>query len=231
VRVCVCACVRVCVCVRVCACVRVCVCACVLCVACVCVSGPPEGCSSGWGPALRPNPHAVHQQEVHDQRGGGGVTAGADTVVVLNGNVLEKPANDEEAAAMLTALSGQTHSVVTGVAIIVSRRAGGAVRSEASVFATTTSVTFAALSPEAVQEYVASKEPLDKAGAYGIQGAMGRTVSGISGCFFNVVGLPLNRFTEELTSLLKARQAEAELEAALASAASAPGAAGAPGVA
>ena len=110
---------------------------------------------------------------------------GADTVVVIDEHLLEKPADADDATRMLRLLSGRTHEVITGVCLA----APGFVRTEAEV----TQGTFSRLSEREIAEYVQSGEPLDKAGAYGIQGRASRWVTGIEGCYFNVVGLPVAR--------------------------------------
>jgi septum formation protein len=116
---------------------------------------------------------------------------GADTVVVCDREVMGKPADAAEATRMLLMLSGRTHQVVTGVAVVWERGA-------AEVAAELTQVTMRTLSPEEVSAYVASGEPMDKAGAYAIQGYAGRWIPRISGCYFNVVGLPLALVTSLL---------------------------------
>lgn len=109
---------------------------------------------------------------------------GADTTVVApSGEILGKPENDDDAARMLRLLSGATHQVITGVALL----AGGAVEAAAEV----THVTMLTLSDEEIAAYVATGEPRGKAGAYAIQGRAGRWIPRIHGCYFNVVGLPL----------------------------------------
>jgi septum formation protein len=123
------------------------------------------------------------------------IVVGADTEVVVDGGVLGKPASAEEARAMLRRLSGETHEVITGLAII--RLPAGAIRREREV----TRVTFAALSEEEIEGYVASGEPFDKAGAYAIQGRGGRFVTRVEGCYFNIVGLPLSRLYRILREL------------------------------
>jgi septum formation protein len=122
-----------------------------------------------------------------------GQVLGADTVVVLGAQVLEKPKNAAEARAMLAKLSGREHRVLTGVAVLPV--GAGKARSVAE----TTRVRFRRLSTAEIAAYVATGEPLDKAGAYGIQGAAGAFVKGITGCYFNVVGLPLARVVEMLS--------------------------------
>ena len=121
---------------------------------------------------------------------------GADTVVVVDEHLLEKPANATDAARMLRLLAGRTHQVITGVCLV----APGFERSEAE----TTQVTFSELSDAEIAEYVRSGEPMDKAGAYGIQGAASRWVTRIEGCYFNVVGLPIAKV---YSLLQKAEQA------------------------
>jgi septum formation protein len=108
---------------------------------------------------------------------------GADTIVLLDEEVLGKPQDAPDAARMLRLLSGRTHQVITGVCL-----AKGKERQRA---AEVTFVRFITLSDEEIEAYVATGEPLDKAGAYAIQGRAGRWVPRIHGCYFNVVGLPL----------------------------------------
>ena len=109
---------------------------------------------------------------------------GADTVVVCDGEILGKPVDAADATRMLLLLSGRTHHVVTGVAVV----AGAQV---VEVAAEVTQVTVRTLSPQEIAAYVAGGEPMDKAGAYAIQGYAARWIPRISGCYFNVVGLPL----------------------------------------
>jgi len=108
---------------------------------------------------------------------------GADTIVVTSDEILGKPRDAEDAARMLRLLSGRDHLVITGVCLI----------SEASteIAAETTSVTMRKLSDDEIAEYIATGEPMDKAGAYAIQGHAARWIPRIEGCYFNVVGLPL----------------------------------------
>ncbi len=114
-----------------------------------------------------------------------GIVLGADTVVVLNGQILGKPSDEKEAAKMLRLLSGRTHQVYTGLTLIH-------VADKTSVsHVEVTEVTFRKLSNDEIAAYVATGEPLDKAGSYGIQGRGALLVSGIKGCYFNVVGLPM----------------------------------------
>jgi len=112
---------------------------------------------------------------------------GADTVVVAADEILGKPESPEDARRMLRLLSGAVHEVHTGLAII---RRPGAME---GIVEEITRVTFAPLSDEDIEAYIATGEPFDKAGAYGIQGIGGRYVTRIEGCYFNVMGLPLAR--------------------------------------
>ena len=124
---------------------------------------------------------------------GGRVILSADTIVYApeTDEVLGKPKDKSDAVRMLTGLSGRTHKVITGVTL---RYPGGEARS----FAEVTEVTFRRLSAEEIEEYCATDEPYDKAGAYGIQGRACVFVEGIRGDYFNVVGLPVCRVYAEL---------------------------------
>lgn len=119
----------------------------------------------------------------------------ADTEVVLDGDVLGKPADEAAARKMLERLSGRTHHVITGLAIL--RVPEGAARIEHEI----TEVTFAALTTEEIADYVSSGEPFDKAGGYAIQGRGGRYVTRVEGCYFNIVGLPLARLYRMLREM------------------------------
>ncbi len=114
----------------------------------------------------------------------GAVVLGGDTVVTLDGEILGKPSGPEEAEAMLLRLTGRTHTVASGLALALP---SGDMRSGVS----TTEVTFRQFSPEVAQGYVATGEPLDKAGAYGIQGLGAVLVTEIRGDYYSVVGLPV----------------------------------------
>jgi septum formation protein len=111
------------------------------------------------------------------------VVLGADTVVVIRGKILGKPADDIEAASMLRQLSGRSHKVLTGISLIARNCERGRVE--------TTVVKFSTLTEDEVQWYVATGEGRDKAGAYAIQGLASRFISCISGSYSNVVGLPI----------------------------------------
>ena len=115
----------------------------------------------------------------------------ADTVVVLDGEVLGKPADEAEAKAMLAKLSGKTHTVVTGVALTT--------LAKQHAFHVLTEVTFKQFTPQEIDYYVTTYRPLDKAGAYGIQEWIGFIgVTALKGSFFNVMGLPVQRIYEEI---------------------------------
>lgn len=121
------------------------------------------------------------------------VVLGADTIVVADEHLLEKPRDALDAARMLRLLSGRTHQVITGVSL----KARGFERIEAEI----TEVRFSPLSDVEIAYYVASREPMDKAGAYAIQGMASRWVERIDGCYFNVVGLPVPRVYRMLRAL------------------------------
>ncbi len=114
----------------------------------------------------------------------------ADTMVFLDGLRLGKPRDEAHAAAMLRSLSGRTHEVCTGVTVL----RGDQILTEAE----TTAVTFRELSEDEITAYIRSGDPMDKAGSYGIQGRPALFVSGIQGCYFNVMGLPLHRLGQML---------------------------------
>ena len=121
------------------------------------------------------------------------VVVGCDTVVIVDDMLLGKPFDDSDAAKMLSLLSGKKHKVVTGVCI----KYGDELEESFSC------VEFYPLSDEEIMEYVESGEPMDKAGAYGIQGEGSLLVKGICGDFFNIVGLPVARLKRELDSFMK----------------------------
>lgn len=112
---------------------------------------------------------------------------GADTIVVLGNQILGKPGSEEEAKEMLKKLSNCRHEVITGLALV------DTVNGTTDICHETTSVWFRRLDDEEIDWYIATGEPMDKAGAYGIQGKGAVLVERIEGCYFNVVGLPLTR--------------------------------------
>lgn len=142
-----------------------------------------------WLSRLKANAYADLVQDTHDT-----TLITADTVVICNKAILGKPADENQAVEMLQTLSNKTHTVVTGVTLLNSGRY--------ITFAEHTNVHFAKLSLEEIQQYVQRFHPLDKAGAYGIQewiGCIG--ITGIDGCFYNVMGLPLHALFTHLRKL------------------------------
>lgn len=123
---------------------------------------------------------------------------GADTEVILQGRPLGKPTTSEHARAMLRALSGRRHEVITAVALALGDGRDARLLAQDAVI---TAVTFRPLSAAEIADYVATGEPMDKAGAYGIQERGALLVAGIEGCYFSVVGLPLARLGEMLAAL------------------------------
>jgi len=130
----------------------------------------------------------------------GVLVLGADTVVVIDGQTLGKPSDPRDATRMLHLLSGQTHQVHTGICLVRAPDAIEALKHE------TTLVTFRDLDEEEIRQYVESGEPGDKAGAYAIQGLASKFVTRISGCYSNVVGLPVALVYEILKKAESSRQ-------------------------
>ncbi|MFI5057173.1 MAG: Maf family protein [Candidatus Acidiferrales bacterium] len=126
---------------------------------------------------------------------GPAIVIGADTVISLDGHVLGKPRSTDDARRMLEKLSGRTHSVVTGIALIRLPDA------ERRTFVESTLVHFAALTSDEILRYLATGEAHDKAGAYAIQGHACRFIPRVEGCYFNIVGLPLSRLYHALVDL------------------------------
>jgi len=122
------------------------------------------------------------------------VVIGCDTIVTLDHQVLGKPKDEDDAFAMLTLLQGKTHEVITGCTIISSK--------QSETFSTVTQVTFKPLSYEEINEYIKTKEPLDKAGAYAIQGQGGKFITSINGDYYSVMGLPLSELHTRLKKYL-----------------------------
>lgn len=118
------------------------------------------------------------------------VVIGADTIVTLDGDIMGKPSSPEDAAGMLHRLSGRIHQVYTGLAVVYNGELDTAYES--------TDVIFSKLSKTVIDRYVADGEPMDKAGAYGIQGKGAALIKKVNGCYFNVVGLPVYRLSKML---------------------------------
>lgn len=124
---------------------------------------------------------------------------GADTCVTLDGTVYGKPKDRDHASSMLNNLSGRSHEVLTGVCLMVRK---GQEWQEVD-FSETTTVNFATLSPQVINAYIDTKEPMDKAGGYGIQALGGMLIEGIQGDYYNVMGFPLHRFCQSLVPVLE----------------------------
>jgi len=160
----------------------------------VCPSGVDEGQPlSGELPVAyaRRNARAKAMRVAADSPAGS-LVLGADTVVALNGLILGKPNGPYDAVRMLRLLSGQTHEVITAICLVRPPDKIAVLRHE------TTFVAFRKLGEDEVHDYVATREPYDKAGAYAIQGAASKFVEHLSGCYFNVVGLPISLVSEAL---------------------------------
>jgi septum formation protein len=121
------------------------------------------------------------------------IVLGADTIVVLDQEVLEKPRDAADARAMLQRLAGREHTVITGICL---RHPGGA-----QIDSSATRVRFTPITDDEIDAYVATGEPMDKAGAYAIQGLASKFVERIEGCYFNVIGLPLSQVYRYLKTL------------------------------
>ncbi|MFU7517014.1 Maf-like protein [Clostridium sp. HCS.1] len=128
------------------------------------------------------------KESLHDNA----IIIAGDTIVVLNGKILGKPKNEEDAYRMLRELSGKTHRVYSGIVVI------NMYNNKIEESAIYTEVKMGDLTDKEILEYIKTGEPLDKAGAYGIQGYGGIFVEEIKGCFYNVVGLPLNLLNKML---------------------------------
>ncbi|XP_076447050.1 putative bifunctional dTTP/UTP pyrophosphatase/methyltransferase protein [Babylonia areolata] len=125
---------------------------------------------------------------------------GADTVVSMDGKIFEKPRDEQDAFDMLSGFSGKSHTVYTGVVLITRAVNGSGDGASVNVqqFHEETEVTMAALTPKIIQSYIATGEPMDKAGGYGIQAIGATLVEKVSGDYYNVMGFPLCRFAKEL---------------------------------
>jgi septum formation protein len=135
---------------------------------------------------------ALDKARAAASRAASGIIIAADTIVVLGDAILGKPADSRDAERMLTLLSGRVHDVISGLALI------NAAEEKTATGTSLTRVWFRDLSRNEIVSYIKSGEPLDKAGAYGIQGKGALLVKKIEGCYFNVVGLPLSLLGEML---------------------------------
>jgi septum formation protein len=143
---------------------------------------PPEGVDAERVPEILAQRKALEISRVSP----GALVLGSDTLVELDGNILGKPADEEEALAMLWRLNGRTHRVFTGVALALDGNLLGSSTGRSEV-------TFARWGGPDLDQYVRGGEPMDKAGAYAIQGRGAFLVEKIDGCFFNVMGLPIQK--------------------------------------
>ena len=156
------------------------------------VSDADESLPAGITPEKAVRLNAARKAQAVAETNPGAVVLGCDTVVAIDGEILGKPQDEAEAKAMLRRLSGNTHTVYSGVCITDGETQ--------TVFAVATDVTFYALSERTIDAYAATKEPMDKAGAYGIQGLGCVLVKEISGDYSNVVGLPLSESARALAA-------------------------------
>lgn len=139
----------------------------------------------------------IKADDIKTQAPENSIIIGADTIVCNQGAILGKPKNKPEAIQMLLNLQGHEHSVYTGVCIILKQGNQIKVRK----FAELTRVKVASLSKEKIEEYCSTGEPMDKAGAYAIQGLFAKYIEGIVGDYYNVVGFPIARFWKEMEEL------------------------------
>ena len=151
---------------------------------------------------------AIVQQVLGDpEYVGAAAIIGADTVVAANGKIYGKPVDEDDACRILGELSGRPHQVITGVSVwLVSAPPNKEVSLGFRTFTETSRVTFKELTDEVIAEYVAGGEPMDKAGAYGIQGDGRALVESIDGDFDNIVGLPVKRLMNEFSEIFEAAQ-------------------------
>lgn len=145
---------------------------------------------------------AASKAEATAEHEEGSLVIGADTIVVLDGEILGKPKDEEDAVRILEKIQGKKHLVLTGVSLNKRKN------EEVVTFLEETQVDFAPMTREEILNYLSTGQPLDKAGAYGIQDMGALFVKGIRGCYYNVMGLPLRRIYEELNILLEGEEIE-----------------------
>jgi septum formation protein len=155
----------------------------------------PADIDERYLPGEQPRAHALRlaREKAEKIRDPDAVVIGSDTIVVVDGDVLGKPVDDTDAARMLSRLSGRAHSVITAVAV--------AWKGRVLTDAEEVGVTFHKLSREEISAYIATREPMDKAGAYGIQGFGATIVARVDGDYFAVMGLPLQLLVRLLHEL------------------------------
>lgn len=161
----------------------------------ICIKNTDETIPDGLSPAESTEYLARKKAEAIAGVNSDAIILGADTVVVLDGEILGKPADKDDAYRMLKMLSGREHEVITGVCLVSG--------SNTETFHCTSKVRFYELSDEEIRHYIASGEPMDKAGAYGIQGKGCVLVESIEGDFFNIVGLPVAKVVREIKQIQK----------------------------
>ena len=158
-----------------------------------------ESYNPEWSPAKIARNLAQQKAKDIAQHYKNALIIGADTIVAFNDVILEKPTSSSEAKTMLQELSGQTHTVLTGTALVKTNDANNII--DQTSFVEKTKVAFGDLDPELIHSYVATESPMDKAGAYGIQDSHGALfVKEIWGDYYNVVGFPLHRFYTTMKS-------------------------------
>ena len=154
-----------------------------------------EACPAGISPQDRPEYLALQKAKSVAKSHPESIVIGADTAVFLNENMLGKPTDETEAFKMLISLSGKTHTVITGCAVVSGEKS--------IAFSAKSLVTFYDLTEKEISDYILTKEPLDKAGAYGIQGYGSLLVKEIKGDYFNIVGLPVAKLKRKLSVFLQ----------------------------
>ncbi len=156
-----------------------------------------EAPRKGEKPVLLVKRLATEKLEKAKEKVAKGIIITADTIVVLNGKVINKPVDEEDAEKILKRLSGRTHTVYTGFAIYNSEKKKSIIDYEK------TQVTFRKMTLTEIKDYIATGSPMDKAGAYGIQDDFGAVfVKKINGCYYNVVGLPLTKLYQNLLKII-----------------------------
>lgn len=143
-------------------------------------------------------------EDVAGSQNAGTFVIGADTVVAAGGEILGKPAGHEDAYRMISLLEGKSHQVYTGVTLVLCGENGNKVRT----FAEKTEVHVYPMSEEEIKTYASDREPMDKAGAYGIQGKFAAFIKGIDGDYNNVVGLPVGRVYQEIKQMFEQEDLE-----------------------
>lgn len=161
----------------------------------VCVKDVDESVPNGTKPSEAAKLTAFKKAEATARERKNDIVIGADTIVVANGKILGKPKDKDDACAMLRMLSGTEHEVITGVCIICEEKIDS--------FACVSKVSFFELSDEEIKNYVATGEPMDKAGSYGIQGKGCLLAERIEGDYFNIVGLPVSQLARHLKEFSK----------------------------